>query len=78
MDEMKRYYPCKALQKYKGPLLVVHGTQDEKIDYQHVKSCFDGLTNRKKKFISVKGTKHGFHEEPYESQVVEMLVEFFK
>lgn len=78
MDEMKIYYPHKALQEYKGPLLVVHGDLDEKVDYQHVKSSFDRLTNKQKEFISVKGSKHGFHEEPYESNVVEIIVEFFK
>lgn len=78
MDEMKRYYPYKALQKYAGPLLVVHGDRDEKVDYQHVKNSFDRLTNKQKEFISVKDSKHGFHEEPYESNVVELIVEFFK
>lgn len=77
-DEMRRYYPYQELEKYNCPLLIVHGNQDEKVDIKHVRDCFNKLSNNQKEFIVIKGSKHGFHEEPYETQVVEILVEFFR
>lgn len=77
VDEMRRYFPYKALQNYNGPLMIIHGDQDEKVDIKHVQSRFDELSNTKKEFVVIRGSKHGFHEEPYETKVVEMIVRFF-
>ena len=40
--------------------------------------CYQGLSNPNKRLEIVEGSEHGFHEEPYETEVAEMLVNFFK
>lgn len=76
-DEMKDYRPCESLQKYFNRLMVVHGDKDSKIAYQDVIDCYKALPNKNKKLEIIKGSEHGFHSEPYETQVVEMIVDFF-
>ena len=75
-DEMKLYDPCAALRSYKSPLLVVHGDRDSKVALKDTKECFGLLPNKQKRMEVIEGSEHGFHKEPYESQVVEMIVNF--
>lgn len=77
-DEMKIYNPCQALEKYNRPLMIVHGDKDDKVSLEQVIECFESLPGKKKKLEVIKGSDHGFHKEPYETQVVELLVNFFK
>ncbi|MFC1790295.1 alpha/beta hydrolase [Patescibacteria group bacterium] len=77
-EEMKQYSPCEELKKYLDPLLIVHGDKDSKVAYQDVVDCFNRLTSSQKNLATIRGSEHGFHEEPYESQVANMIVEFFK
>ncbi|MBI2327198.1 alpha/beta fold hydrolase [Candidatus Curtissbacteria bacterium] len=77
IDEMRSYYPYQELENYMGPLLAVHGSRDEKVDIRHVQHRFDELSNASKEFRVIKGSKHGFHDEPYESEVVDMIARFF-
>lgn len=77
-EEMKNYFPCKLLQKYQKPLLIVHGDKDTKVACQDVVDCFEKLSSPNKKLKILKGSEHGFHEEPFETQVVDMIVDFFR
>lgn len=76
-DEMKVFDPCEDLRKYEGPLFMVHGDQDTKVDCQDAVNCFKSLPNKKKELKVLKGSEHGFHCEPFETDVVEMIVDFF-
>ena len=76
-EEMKIYSPCQELKKYKNPLLIVHGSNDSKVSYKDTLDCFNALSNSSKRFEFIEGSEHGFHEEPYESKVVDMIVKFF-
>lgn len=75
-EEMKLYNPCEELKKYNSPLMIVHGDQDTKIAHQDVVECFDKLPNLQKNLKIIKGASHGFHGEPFETEVVEMIVKF--
>lgn len=77
-EEMKTQLPYYQILGYTGPLLVVHGTNDEKIPYADVKGRFDRYgVNKNWELFPVEGAHHGFHEEPYEGQVVNLIVAFF-
>lgn len=75
--EMKHYRPQKALKKYVGPLRIIHGTKDKYVDYQAMVDYIKSLSNSEKEFISVLGAPHGFDQEPYKSQAVSLIAEFF-
>lgn len=76
-EEMKKFYPCDSLKNYQGKLMIVHGDKDSKVAYENVVKCFETLPNREKEIKILTGSEHGFHEEPYESQTVRMIVDFF-
>jgi uncharacterized protein len=76
-EEMSQFHPHQQLQRYSGPLLVIHGDQDSKVSYPDTVEMFESLSNSDKKFETVEGAEHGFHTEPYETKVVGLIVEFF-
>ena len=49
-----------------------------KIAYQDVVECFDKLPNSRKNLKIIRGASHGLHGEPFETQVVDVLVTFFE
>lgn len=77
-EEMKNFFPYKELGKYKRPLLVVHGTKDSKVSFQDARKVFTTLSNPYKQFEAIKKSEHGFHEEPYETAVTDLIAIFFK
>lgn len=77
-EEMKQYFPDKKLAIYDKPLLIVHGTKDSKVAYGDAYEIYKQLDNPQKRFETIDGSEHGFHEEPYENQVTFMIADFFK
>lgn len=77
-NELQHLFPYKEIKKYTGDLLIIHGDKDSRIPYEGVKQFFDNLANPQKEFHLIHGSDHGFHEEPYTSQVAELIVDFFK
>lgn len=75
--ELQQFMPYKELEKYTGDLLIVHGDSDQRIAHQPVVEVFEKLTNPKKRFSLVIGANHGFHNEPFTSQVAQQIVAFF-
>lgn len=76
--EIARYDPAHALGRYRGHLLIIHGDRDTKVSYLHSVRCFDELLNPKKTLRIVEGAEHGFHTEPYESRVTDMICEYVR
>lgn len=76
--EMEEYSPCTTLQQYEGPLLIIHGDKDEKVPLRDVADCFVDLPSSNKQFEEIKGGEHGFHKEPFTSEVSELISDFFK
>lgn len=76
-EQLQQFAPYKELEKYTGDLLIIHGDSDKRIAHQGVVEIFEKLTNPQKKFSLVIGADHGFHEEPFTSQVAEQVVSFF-
>ncbi len=70
--------PRVVLGQYLGELMIVTGDKDDCIDYQELIEIFEGLTNKNKELKIIVGAEHGFHEEPYQTEVSEELVDFFK
>ncbi|HSD99079.1 MAG TPA: alpha/beta fold hydrolase [Patescibacteria group bacterium] len=76
-EELQQFTPYKELEKYKGDLFIVHGDKDQRVAHQPVVEIFEKLTNPRKKFSLILGADHGFHEEPYTTQVAENIINFF-
>ena len=76
-EEMSSYHPSEALKTYMNPLFIVHGDKDNKVAFQDTFACFQNLPNKQKYFEKIEGSEHGFHEEPFETQVTKIIVNFF-
>lgn len=76
-DEMKEYVPIEALQKYERPLLFIHGDQDTKVNHEDTYNAFIRLESSNKELEIIKGGDHGFKEEPFTTEVAELITDFF-
>ncbi|MBN1857626.1 alpha/beta fold hydrolase [Candidatus Bipolaricaulota bacterium] len=76
--EADQYDPADELSKFRGHLLIIHGDCDTKISLLHSVRCFRALSNPKKTLRIVNGAEHGFHTEPHETRVVEMIHEYVR
>lgn len=77
-EEMQQYFPDRKLAMYDKPLLMVHGTRDSKVAYGDAWEVYQQLDNPRKRFETIDGSEHGFHEEPYENMVTHMIAAFFE
>lgn len=77
VDEMDVYKPMNELEKFQGPILTVQGSVDTKIACSDVVANVEKLSNADKEMKVIEGSEHGFENEPYETQVTSMIVEFF-
>lgn len=58
------------------PTIIIHGDHDTKVP---LKDPIEYIKNLKKaELIIISGSEHGFHEEPYQTQVVNITTDFFK
>ena len=78
LDELKTYKPYKELDRYRNPLLMIHGDKDTKVPCQVTIDVFKSLANKNKRIEIIKGSEYGFHEEPFETRVVNLIVDFFR
>ncbi len=76
-EEMSKYHPCETLKAFMNPLLIIHGDKDSKVAFEDTYNCFQDLPNIRKKFDKIEGSEHGFHDEPFETKVTDMIVNFF-
>jgi uncharacterized protein len=78
VEEMSVYRPDLELEKYQRPILVAHGTEDTKVACADVVAIVDKLSKKNVELRLLEGSEHGFAEEPYQTEVVEMIVRFFE
>ena len=76
-EEMRKYKPCTELQKFPGPIIIVHGDRDEHISCQSSIDCFNNLPSKNKRLEVIEGAAHGLEGEPYESEATNLVVQFF-
>ncbi len=76
-DDMKSHDPLVALQKYKGPLLIIHGDADKDISFDDCQRFYAALSNPQRAFLAVQGGKHAFRDEPHTTDVANAIVNFF-
>ena len=77
VEEMSIYRPDQSLAKYLGPILVAHGTEDSKVACKDIENKVEEISMDNLGLRVLEGSEHGFADEPYESQVVEMIIKFF-
>lgn len=74
--EMKTLFPYKELKNITIPIIIIHGTKDTKVSFEDSKEYVRNLKSGT--FIKIEGAEHGFHEESYQNQVINLTLDFFK
>jgi uncharacterized protein len=69
---------AKQIKKFRAPLLILHGTADEAIEYKQALSLFKSA-NQPKKIKAFKGGKHVFiRNSRFRKETIKLVLEFFK
>lgn len=74
-DEMVIREPYKEMHAIEIPTIIFHGSADKHVPYEDSKEYVDFLPNGS--FVSIEGSEHGFHDEPYTENVIDGVVSFF-
>jgi fermentation-respiration switch protein FrsA (DUF1100 family) len=53
-----RFPAARFLQRYEGPLLVVHGDEDSIVPFTAGRALFDAAPTRRKTFVTITGANH--------------------
>ena len=68
----------KQIKKFKAPLLILHGTADEAIEYKQAQFLFK-FANQPKKIKAFKGGKHVFIRDPrFRKETIKLIFKFFR
>jgi dienelactone hydrolase len=80
MDEMLRYSPLYQVDKLTVPLLLVHGTEDRRVDYEHTRRLVRLLDSvgRPPVLITLQGAGHGIDEDADRKRVYEAVAGFLR
>lgn len=74
---LKDSYPSvDRLKKYHGPLLIIHGKNDELIPYHHAETLFDAAASSDKELKLLAGETH--HSVFFENKNIPYILEFLK
>jgi len=77
LEEMKYLSPYKALKKIGIPTVIIHGTKDKSVPYEDSKKYINNLKGINE-FVTIKGSGHGFHGQPYSTQAQTATLKFFQ
>lgn len=71
-----RFDSLAKIKKYKGPLLQIHGTNDEVVPYELGKRLFEASPSKRKDFVTIEGGTHNFNA-PVGTEYWEKFDRFF-
>ncbi len=77
LRDIEKYSIVQAAQKFSGPLLIVHGSNDETINVSHAKKLFD-IANEPKKLEILEGADHLFRQPKDLEKLKEIVTGWFK
>lgn len=75
VDEILNIDASKELEKYTGPVMIIHGSEDKVVPYEPVKKY---ATIRALKFHSIEGAGHKFESTKWIEELLNTTVEFFE
>ncbi len=77
MKEILIEKPLEGLMQFKGRVCIAHGDQDKRYPLERMKEDYKKLPIENKSLEIVPGAEHGFHDEPYTSEVAHLINNFF-
>ena len=77
-DEFFRLDVLGSLGKFKGPVLIIHGTEDEYVPAKKDPYEYYRAANKPKKLVFINGSDHSFKKPKYLKEVIKHIDEFIK
>jgi esterase/lipase len=74
-EDLEKYDVLDLVKKIKVPILVLHGKNDEKINYKEAKKLYDN-SKKLKKLMIIKGADHKFSSKESREQIVKSVIKF--
>lgn len=75
--DMRKYKPLDNIEKFKIPILFIHGTKDREVKLRHSLLLYK-MANGPKKLIKIKNADHLFSEQSHREKVIKETVKWFK
>ncbi|MFT4303978.1 MAG: alpha/beta hydrolase [Candidatus Woesearchaeota archaeon] len=72
----ERYDNARWLKDYKGDIVIIHGSQDDIIPYQHSRRLYDNLVTENKEYIFIQGRGHNdlWHSDEYRIRLADLIM----
>ncbi len=79
-EELDEITPLEDIRRFKGPVLVAHGSEDQTVSPEHAKLYFKTLQENGNEvyFHIIEGAGHTFIKRQHEIRLIQLTVEFFK
>lgn len=79
VDEIPKIDPVKAVRKYRGPAIIIHGTNDESVPLNHSERYYEALKNKRYPVERhlIEGANHVFESYVWEREVINRTLRFF-
>lgn len=69
-EEVQGMDPYLEISKYKGPVLLIHGMQDDIVNYAYAVKAKESFEKRQCSFMLIRDAGHGFNEQQDESVMI--------
>lgn len=78
MDDAAKVEPVSALAGYEGPTLIIHPERDEAVPLSHARDFYQAAGAEAKELVLIPGADHVFSSIPWEREVIQRTVEWFR
>jgi dipeptidyl aminopeptidase/acylaminoacyl peptidase len=77
-DQLRAFSPVLGVDRIQVPVLLIHGKEDRRADFEHAKRMKAALdaSGKKYEWYALKGEGHGIHDEETRAEVYGSIVEF--
>lgn len=78
MDDALKVEPVRSLAGFKGPTLIIQPEKDEAVPLSHAQDFYQAAGATVKELVVIPGADHVFSSVPWEREVIERTVEWFR
>ncbi len=78
LDNLDKVDPLNSIAHFKGPILIIHPEKDEYLPLSHPEDYFQAASTAIKEKVVISGADHTFTSVPWEREVIERTVEWFR
>lgn len=78
VEELHSLNPLEVVQKYVGPALIIHGSDDPTVPTEHGQLYYDQIPSTDKELIIIDGADHTYNKIEWEQELIAKTVEWLQ